>query len=82
MSRQVVSRNDIGLYVVFSSLVTLLTWGDWFDADATVFVLSGLLVLYNGFEALWLFFNHRKWFIINPIILALAANFFMYQGGV
>ena len=43
--------------------------------------LSGLLVIYNLIEIEWLYRKHRKYFFLNPILLAVFANFFVFNGG-
>jgi hypothetical protein len=43
--------------------------------------LSGLLVIYNLIEIEWLYRKHRKYFFLNPILLAVFANFFIFNGG-
>lgn len=46
------------------------------------FLLSAILVLYNLFECFLLFKRNKKYFYINPVVLAVIANFFAYLGGV
>ena len=69
-------------YVGLILLTASLTYAKWPGEDLRVFILSGMLFLYNGVEAVWLWNTNRKWIIINPVILAVGANFMLYQGGV
>ncbi|MEM6964537.1 MAG: hypothetical protein AAF573_07220 [Bacteroidota bacterium] len=71
------------LYFIYLGIVIILGFMDIIGDEHQRFILlSLLLVLYNFVELGWLYKTNPKYFFINPVVLAVIANFFAYNGGV
>jgi len=70
------------IYLIYASIVYFLAYTNVIpDNSVRFYSLTVLLLLYNAAELVWLKKTTPKHFFINPILLAVIANFLAYQGG-
>ena len=72
---------DIFPYFFYVGVVCILAFSELVDSHVAFIALTLLLVLYNVAELIWLYKNNKKYFFLNPILLAIIANFLAYNGG-